>query len=62
VKNFTLDDIGNYYGCLNVEVINGRYYWSIENYDGDNFEEIPESLYNELLKHYESLQQRLNEK
>jgi len=24
--------------------------WSIENYDGDNWEEIPESLYVELIK------------
>ena len=41
--------IGNYYGGLNVKEEDGRYFWSIENYDGHNWEEIPESIYAELL-------------
>lgn len=42
--------IGNYYGGLSVVDLNGRYYWSIENWDGHNWEEIPKSLYDELMK------------
>ena len=40
--------IGNFYGCLVVAEYNGKYYWSIPNYDGCDFEEIPKSLYDEL--------------
>ena len=42
--------IGNYYGGLNIKKENGLFYWSIENYDGNHWEEIPESLYLELIK------------
>lgn len=42
--------IGNYYGGLAVKQEDGKYWWSIENYDGHGWEEIPESLYLELLK------------
>lgn len=41
--------IGNYYGGLSVKEEAGRFYWSIENYSGDDWEEIPESLYRELM-------------
>lgn len=49
-----IDCIGNYYGCLNVKIEDGTYYWGIENYDGIGWEEIPKSLYYEIIKHYES--------
>lgn len=42
--------IGNYYGGLAVKQEDGKFWWSIENYDGHFWEEIPESLYLELLK------------
>ena len=42
--------IGNYYGGLSVKSKNGRFFWSIENYDGNDWQEISESLYRELLK------------
>lgn len=47
--------IGNYYGSLNVKKEDGKYFWSIENYNGFFWEEIPESLYNELIKFQKSL-------
>lgn len=42
--------IGNYYGGLHIRETDGRYEWSIENYDGHCWDEIPESLYAELDK------------
>ena len=41
---------GNYYGCLCTGTLNGKYYWSVENYDGHDWQEIRESLYKELMK------------
>lgn len=41
--------IGNYYGGLSVKEVGGEYFWSIENWDGHEWEKIPESLYKELL-------------
>ena len=46
--------IGNYYGCLTVEERGGKYFWSIENWCGHDWEEIPKSLYDELIKFDES--------
>ncbi len=46
--------IGNYYGGLYITKYNDKFYWIIENYDTNfnditEWDEIPESLYNELL-------------
>ena len=41
--------IGNYYGGLCVKEEGGKFFWSVENYDGQNWEEIPKSLYDELI-------------
>jgi len=46
--------IGNYYGGLSFTEKDGKFYWIIENYDThmdniDEWSEIPESLYKELL-------------
>lgn len=49
-------NIGNYYGGLFVVKHNGKFYWTIENWDGIpevgtvGWEEIPEALYHELVK------------
>lgn len=43
-------DIGNYYGGLEVGTLDGKYYWGISNWSGTFWEEIPESLYNELVR------------
>lgn len=45
-----IGSIGNYYGGLSVKEEDGKYFWSIKNYDGDYWEEIPKSLYDELTK------------
>jgi len=47
--------IGNYYGGLSFTEKAGKFYWIIENYDTkmddiDEWSEITESLYKELLK------------
>lgn len=47
--------IGNYYGNLCVANDDeGKFFWSIEDHDGCRWEEIPESLYRELVKFEES--------
>ena len=51
--------IGNYYGSLYVTTFDGKFFWSIENYSGNYWEEIPESLYNELVKFQGSLKNQL---
>jgi len=40
--------IGNYYGSLSVKTEGGKHYWSIENWDGDYWEEIPAELFDAL--------------
>ena len=45
-----IGNIGNYYGSLEVKKEDGAFFWSIENWDGTVWEEIPESLYIELVK------------
>ena len=44
----------NYYGSLSVAEDNGKFYWSIENWDGHDWEAIPEALYLELVKYNEA--------
>lgn len=46
----SIGSISNFYGGLNVKVEVGKFYWGIENYDGTDWQEIPESLYLELIK------------
>ena len=43
-----IGEIGNYYGCLEVKEEEGAYYWSIENWSGHTWQEIPEYLYTAL--------------
>ena len=45
----TIGTIGNYYGSLHVKEEDGKFSWSIENFSGHSWEEIPESLYRELI-------------
>jgi hypothetical protein len=49
-----IGNIGNYYGALFIQNIDDKYFWIIENYGTDfedisEWEEIPKSLYEELL-------------
>lgn len=43
--------IGNAYGGLSVKAEDGKFFWSIENFDGDNWEEIPKTLYDSLMRY-----------
>ena len=45
-----IGDISNYYGNLSIKEEEGKYYWSIENWDGNYWQEIPEYLYLALNK------------
>lgn len=51
----TIGRIGNYYGSLSVKQEGSKFFWSIENYDGHVWEEIPQSLYDELIKYDDAL-------
>lgn len=46
----------NFYGGLNIRKRGGKYEMSMENYDGFEWTEIPEYLYEALLKYYEEEQ------
>ena len=54
-----IGDIGNYYGGLSVKTEDGKHYWSIENYSGHDWSEIPESLYRAPVE-YENARQAPN--
>ena len=43
-------NIWNTYGGLRVKSSNGKFYWSIRDYWGDDWSEISEELYNEIIK------------
>lgn len=57
MKEKLIGDIGNYYGGLTIKDVDGEYFWSIENWNGHEWERIPESLYKELLKFQEEKDQ-----
>jgi len=46
-----IGNIGNHYGGLVVKEDGGRYFWGIRNYDGTEWQEIPESLYRALVEY-----------
>ena len=48
--------ISNYYGGLNIVEKEGKYYWSLDNYDGNRWEQIPQYLFDSL-DHYEKKRQ-----
>jgi len=54
VEQEGIGGIGNYYGGLEVRKEQDSYYWCIPNYDGEDWDEIPKSLYDELIKHNQS--------
>ncbi len=51
MNQIDIGDIGNYYGSLSVKEEGGKYFWSIEDYDGHSWDEIPESLYRALVEY-----------
>jgi len=44
-------NIGNQYGDLKIKEEDGKYFWIITDIYDTNWEEIPKSLYDELVKH-----------
>ena len=49
-KEMPVGNISGYYGGLVIEERSGKYFWGIVDHGGINEEEIPESLFQELLK------------
>ena len=49
-NDMKIGTIGNYYGHLEVKEEYGSYWWDIENWNGDYWEEIPKYLYDALIK------------
>ena len=50
-----IGEIGNYYGGLAVMQEGDKFFWSIENYDGEEWREIPKYLFDALNKHQDGL-------
>lgn len=48
-----IGDVTNYYGGLSVKKEWHKFFWSIEDYDGNHWEEIPDFLYDALIKYEE---------
>ena len=60
-KEKQIGDIANYYGGLSVKFENGKYFWGILNYDSDfGWDEIPKSLYDELIKYENNREKEKN--
>lgn len=53
--------IGNYYGCLSVKQENGKFFWSIKNWDDHRWSEIPEYLF-KALNRYEKQRKKAEAK
>ena len=49
-KEIYIGNIGNYYGGLAIKKENDKYYWTITGYEGDEYEEIPQYLFDALIK------------
>lgn len=45
-------ELSNYYGVVEVKEENGKFYWGLGDWnEEDNWREVSEELYNEILKH-----------
>ncbi len=53
-KSKIIGGIGNYYGKLSVVKHGIKYFWSIENYDGQDWQEITKKLYKTLIEFEEN--------
>lgn len=47
-----ITDCRNFYGSVNVKKEEGKYYWCIQDYNGLHWSEIPQYLYDALIKHH----------
>lgn len=50
MKPLGIGEIRNYYGGLYIMAKDGSYYWSIEDYNGSEWQEIPYYLFEALCK------------
>lgn len=55
--NRTIGSIGNYYSGLEIKERNGRFFWSIEDWEECEWEEIPKYLYDALNKFQDEIEQ-----
>lgn len=46
-------NVGNYYDCLKTKSEDSKFFWCVENWNGDNWKEIPFDLYESLMKYGE---------
>ena len=46
-----IGNIGNYYGGLSIKQEGDKFFWSIENWDGEGWDEIPKHLFDALNKY-----------
>lgn len=46
----SIGTIGNYYGCLSLRKNGNKFEWSIKNYSGDDWDEIPDYLFQALTR------------
>jgi hypothetical protein len=56
--SFMLLDIGNYYGGLSVQSDRVKHEWSIGDWTGEDWYEIPEYLYLALFRFYNEQEER----
>ena len=47
-----IETIGNHYGCLRFSEFEDKFYWSITDWYGDDWDDIPKYLYDALLKYH----------
>lgn len=46
----SIEQLTGYFGHLELKKEEGKHYWGLEDYNGTSFKEIPEYLYNAILK------------
>ena len=49
-KRRTIGRIENFYGGVAVKQKGGLYFWALDDYSGMDWQEIPKTLYDELVK------------
>lgn len=56
MPNLYQTNLENYYGTVEVFTKDGKFFWSLDDHSSTQCEEIPESLYNEIVKFLERSQ------
>lgn len=50
-EGMSVGDIGNTYGGLFIKEVGGLCFWTIEDYSGKTWSEIPRYIYNDLFRY-----------